>query len=131
MKYFLGTYEPKLLPNGQIALPAKIRRVLSGDEFIFSMGFDKCVFGFSVDGWDKIVQPGLDKPVYESEGRNLRRQIFSTAEEVNLDTQGRCSVPQVLRDYAGLDEEIVVIGAGDHFEIWDKGEWKKVLPNFK
>ena len=53
----------------------------------------------------------------------MPQQVFSQAEEVDCDKQGRFVVPTYLRDYAGITEEIVIIGAGDHFEIWDKDEW--------
>jgi len=126
MKYFLGTYEPTLLTGGQVALPKKIRQVIDGNQIILSVGFDRCVSGFSLDGWEMIVQEGISKPSYTQEGRQLRRQIFGSAEEVKMDSQGRFVVPISLRDYAGLTSEIIVIGAGDHFEIWDKSEWVKV-----
>lgn len=125
MKYFLGTYEPALLPHGQMSLPRKIRDVIDSDSAILSVGFDRCVFGFSREGWEKIVAEGVDKPSYTVEGRQLRRQIFGSAEEVNLDNQGRIVVPMGLREYAQIKKDVVVVGAGDHFEIWAKEEWAK------
>ncbi len=129
MNYLLGTYEPTLLPNFQLALPVKIRKALRGDSIILSTGFDTCIFGFSPDSWEKIVQPGLDKEIYTSEGRAIRRQMFGAAEEVKADTQGRVGLPQHLRSYAGIEigDELVVIGAGDHFEIWKKQEYERSI----
>ncbi len=130
-KYFLGTYEPKLLAGGQLALPAKIRRVLNDDNLILSTGFDKCIFGFSPEGWEKIIQAGFDRPVFTADGRIIRRQIFSAAEEVEMDPQGRFSVPANLREFADLSQDIVVIGAGDHFEIWNKANWTQMRDKLK
>jgi len=124
-KYFLGTYEPTLLSSGQIALPSKIRRVVPGDELILSIGFDNCVFGYSMDGWDKVVDEAVVQPAHTPEGRLLRRQIFASAEEVKMDSQGRFVIPSNLRQYAQISGDVMVIGAGDHFEIWDKGLWEK------
>jgi len=124
MKYFLGTHEVSLLSGGQMALPAKIRKVLDDESLILSTGFDKCLFGFSPDAWEKIVQSGLDQPVFTADGRQIRRQLFSAADIIQFDSQGRITVPVSLRDYAQLKGETVVIGAGDHFEIWNKGKWE-------
>ena len=126
LKYFFGTHEVKLIPGGQMALPAKIRRVLEDENVVLSNGFDKCIFGFSPEGWDKMVQAGFDKPVFTADGRTVRRQFFSVVEITQYDSQGRISVPSGLREYAGLKSDVCVIGAGDHFEIWDRQEWEKI-----
>ncbi len=125
--YFLGTHEATLLSGGQMSLPAKIRRVLNSDQIVLSIGFEKCVFGFSVEGWDEVIGSGFDKPVFDSDGRLIRRQVFASAEVAQFDNQGRFSLPTKLREYAGLKSKIVVIGAGDHFEIWDVSEWNKMV----
>lgn len=125
MNYFLGTYEPTLLPNFQLALPAKIRRSVRGDTVVLSAGFDTCIFGFDPVSWEKVVQPTLDKEISTGEGRSLRRQLFAQAEEVKTDGQGRLSLPQALREFAGIGigDELIVLGAGDHFEIWTKEKY--------
>lgn len=129
LNYFFGTHEVKLIPAGQMALPSKIRKVLNDKNVVLSTGFDKCIFGFAPEGWEKMVQAGFDKPVFTADGRLVRRQFFSAADIVEYDSQGRISVPANLRQYAGLSSDVVVIGAGDHFEIWDKNEWKKIEPD--
>ncbi len=123
---FLGTFTPKFLAKGQIALPAKIRNGLGGDRTVLTTGFDKCLYGFSLEDWQKIAASELVKPLSTAEGRLVRRQMFASAEEVDLDNQGRFVINENLRNYAGINgEEVIVIGAGDHFEIWDKNEWEK------
>lgn len=126
LKYFFGTHSIKLIPGGQMALPAKIRKVLDDKNVVLSTGFDKCIFGFAPEGWEKMVQSGFDKPVFTSDGRLVRRQFFSAADIVQYDSQGRISVPPSLRQYAELSGDVVVIGAGDHFEIWSQKEWDKI-----
>lgn len=128
MNYFLGTYEPTLLPNFQLAIPSKIRRAIAGNTLILGAGFDACIFGYDVSAFEKIVQPGLNKEISTSEGRDVRRKLFSSAEEVKTDSQGRLALPQHLRDYAGIGigDELIVLGAGDHFEIWKKEEYDRL-----
>lgn len=128
MNYFLGTYEPTLLPNFQLAVPSKIRRSIRGNTLILGAGFDACIFGYDPSAFEKIVQPGLDKEIFTSEGRKLRRELFASAEEVKTDAQGRLAIPQHLRAFAGIEigDELIVLGAGDHFEIWKKEEYDRL-----
>lgn len=123
---FLGTFKSKLLTKNQHSLPSKIRAGLDGRRAIISIGFDKCIYGFSAKDWEKIVEQELMKPLISEEGRRIRQRIFAQAEEVDLDKQGRFVIPEYLRSYAGILEDIVVIGAGDHFEIWSAPEWEKI-----
>lgn len=123
---FLGTFKSKLLTKNQHSLPSKIRAGLDGNRVIISVGFDKCIYGFSAKDWEKIVEQELMKPLISEEGRRIRQRIFAQAEEVDLDKQGRFVIPEYLRAYAEIVEDIVVIGAGDHFEIWNSPEWEKM-----
>lgn len=122
---FLGTFSPSLASTGQVALPVKLRSALGSDRAIITTGFDKCIFGFSLTEWQKLGEMELIKPLSTIEGRNVRRRMYAEAVEVDLDDQGRFVIPEILRSYAGINEKIAVIGAGDHFEIWDKNEWEK------
>ena len=120
---FLGTFSTKLMPNNQFVLASKLAKNLVGDKLVIAQGFDKCIYGFDVAEWQKIAETELLKPLLTPEGRRMRQDIFSKAEEVDLDKQRRFVLPDYLLQYAGIKEEMVVIGAGDHFEIWDKDEW--------
>lgn len=121
---FLGTFTLKLLGSGQVVLPAKLRGQLPDRRAILAKGFDKCVYGFTIDTWQRLSEQELLKPLLTEEGRRMRQQVFSQAEEVDCDKQGRFVVPAYLRDYAEISVEIVIIGAGDHFEIWNKNDWE-------
>lgn len=123
---FLGTFTPKILGSWQMVLPAKLRSALGSDRAIVTKGFDRCIYGFSVGEWDKIAASELGKPLSTAEGRQIRQQMFAEAMEVDLDDQGRFVIPERLRNYAGINKELTVIGAGDHFEIWNKVEWEKI-----
>ena len=123
---FLGTFRPKLLSSGQISLPAKLRANLSGNKAVLTTGFESCIYGFSLTDWERIALSELTKPLSTEEGRKIRRQFFAAAEEIDLDSQGRFVIPEYLRVYAGVNGELVVVGAGDHFEIWESVNWEKI-----
>ena len=76
--------------------------------------------------WESVTTPELSKPLFSDKaGRDLRRKIFSEAERIELDGQGRCIMPERMLAFAGIKDNIVVNGNGDHFEIWSKNRWEE------
>ncbi|MEK7127409.1 MAG: division/cell wall cluster transcriptional repressor MraZ [Patescibacteria group bacterium] len=123
---FLGTFDTKANDKWQVSLPAKIKNALGGDRAIISAGFEKCIYGFTISDWEITSAQELQKPLSTPEGREIRKQMFAKALEIDLDKQGRFVIPDYLRKHAGLTGELIVIGAGDHFEIWDKEEYDRL-----
>lgn len=129
---FLGEYQTKFSGQGRIILPKKFRREILGDEeIILSRGFEGCIWGYSSKVFEKDIERQLAASASEKEVRYLRRYLFSGAEEILLDEQGRFVIPKSLIKYASLQDEVVLIGTGDHFEIWNPQKWgtliKKIL----
>lgn len=131
MKLFLGEYDHALDDRGRITLPRKIRQELGKGEVIVSRGFDACIFGFDRDSWEKEATKQLEAPVTEEKARSIRRYMFAGAQKVEVDKLGRILLPALLKEYAGVTGEVKVIGAGDHFEIWDKEKWEEYARNLK
>lgn len=125
---FLGEYHTKFTGQGRIVLPKKFRQELpGGQEVILSRGFEGCIWGFAAEDWQKEAEKQLQITATEEKARNLRRYLFSAAESVSLDDQGRFVIPKLLLDYAQLKSEVVMVGAGDHFEIWDPQNWHQLI----
>lgn len=123
---FLGTFEPNLMDKGRIALPKKIREELGSQRLVLTIGFEKCVFGFPEKIWEEVLRPELTRPLFSDKiGRDLRRKMCAEAVNIELDSQGRCVIPTRMVDFAKISLNIAVIGAGDHFEIWDKNSWEE------
>ena len=128
---FLGSYEPSFDLNlRRIALPKKIRDYLATSKIILSFGFEKCIFGFDTEAWQKESQKQLEVSLSQRSGRDIRRFFFSSAVIVKLDDQGRFVIPDDLLHYAEIAKPIV-IGAGDHFEIWNEANWHILQKGFK
>lgn len=125
----LGEYKAILTDGSRLSLPKKIREQISGTELVLSKGFDGCIFGYQKDVWERISETELVKPITTDEGRKIRRQLFAAAEIIAFDEQGRFVLPANLKTYANVAREVVLIGAGDHFEIWDKKSWEQYLKN--
>ncbi len=125
MKLFLGEYDHALDDRGRITLPAKLRQEVDEREVVLARGFDPCIFGFDKGSWEKEAAKHLEAPVTDEKARNLRRYLFAGAQKVEIDKLGRILLPAQLKEYAKVAREVVIIGAGDHFEIWDQDKWRK------
>lgn len=125
---FLGQYELNFSAPGRLVLPKKFRENLKGEgEIVLSRGLDGGIWGFAKSDWVKESEKQLSLPLTSKEARDLRRYLFSAAQETNLDDQGRFVIPKPLLDYAKIKNEAILIGAGDHFEIWNSRRWQRKL----
>lgn len=122
---FLGEYQAKFSGKGRIILPRKFRQELKGREVILSRGFESCIWGFDLKDFEEEARKQLEISATEERARYMRRYLFSGSESVELDAQGRIIIPSALLDFASVKMEVAIIGAGDHFEIWDAKIWKK------
>ncbi|MCL4360130.1 division/cell wall cluster transcriptional repressor MraZ [Patescibacteria group bacterium] len=125
MKLFLGEYGHALDDRARVTLPRKIRQEIDEREIVLARGFDPCIFGFDKTSWEREAAKHLETPVTDEKARNLRRYLFAGAEKVEIDKLGRILLPAQLKEYACIRKEVVVVGAGDHFELWDKVQWSE------
>lgn len=124
MKLFLGEYSHTLDERGRVTLPRKIRQEIEEREVILAKGFDPCIFGFDRGSWEKEAGKHLETPVTDESARKLRRYLFSGAQKAEIDKLGRILLPAQLKEYASINNLVVIVGAGDHFEIWEEEKWK-------
>jgi MraZ protein len=118
----LGTHTPKLDEKGRIILPAKFRAELAGG-VVLTRGQEHCIYVFSTATFQEQLEKLRTAPLTSKQGREFQRFFLSGASEQEPDSQHRVTIPAVLRDYAGLDRELTVIGAGDRAEIWATEAW--------
>ena len=119
----MGTYEHRLDTKARLVLPAKIREKL-GDVVVVAAGLDKCVSLYSEEEWNNFSEKIKSLSFYSNGNlRDFARVMLGSAHEMPIDSAGRVLIPTVLREYAGLAQEVVVSGANDHAEIWDKERW--------
>jgi MraZ protein len=123
---FLGEYDHNMDDKGRLAIPARFREEL-GEGVVVTRGFDRCLMGFPRTMWEKLSQQVSGLSLGQGDARNLRRLLFSGAADIQLDRQGRILIPQNLREYAALGEQVIVAGLNTHFEIWARERWHEVL----
>ena len=123
---FLGTHTPRLDDKGRLFLPAKFRDKLAGG-LVMTRGQERCLYVFPMDEFEKITQKFQEAPTSSKAARDYMRVFLSGASDEIPDKQGRVTIPPALRQYAGLDRECTVIGAGSRVEVWDTAAWNAYL----
>lgn len=123
---FLGTYTPRMDEKGRLILPAKYREELAGG-LVLTRGQERCIYVFSAEEFQNVHQQMRQAPLTSRQARDYIRVFLSGASDETPDKQGRVTIPPGLREYAGLDREVTVIGAGDRAEIWDTAAWNAYL----
>jgi MraZ protein len=119
---FLGTHTPRLDDKGRLFLPARFRDDLQGG-LVITKGQDRCLFVWSRGDFEALTERVRQAPFTNKASRDFLRVLFSGASDEIPDKQGRITIPPVLREYARLRRDCVVIGAMDRVEIWDSEAW--------
>ena len=123
---FMGEYHHNIDEKGRIVLPSKFREAL-GNTFIIARGIEKCLYVYTMDDWNTLVNKMSTLPFTKKDARIFIRSFFSCATECEFDKSGRTCVSSPLVSYAGLKKECVIAGVNDHIEIWDKDSWEAFL----
>ena len=120
---FMGEYNHSIDAKGRVIVPSKFRELL-GDHFVVTKGLDGCLWVFPDDEWAEFSGKIRSLPVANKEARTFARFFLAGAMDAETDKQGRILLPQVLRDYALLEKDVVLVGAASRVEIWDKKQWE-------
>lgn len=125
---FIGEYKHTLDDKGRIAIPAKLRysKVNEEEFWVTTKGFDHCLFVYPKNEWGVIVNALNERlTLTKKDDRSFLRMFVSPANEQAVDKQGRIALPLSLREYAGVQKDVVVLGAINRIEIWSEENWNK------
>ncbi|MBR2712911.1 MAG: division/cell wall cluster transcriptional repressor MraZ [Bacilli bacterium] len=114
---FMGEFHHNIDEKGRLIIPSKFRNEL-GSKFIVTRGIEKCLFVYSIDEWNNMIEKLKELPFTKKNARTFMRMIMSGATECELDNNGRINIPNPLVSYASLEKECAVIGVGERLEIW-------------
>ncbi|TMK54449.1 MAG: division/cell wall cluster transcriptional repressor MraZ [Actinobacteria bacterium] len=130
---FLGEYQHSLDAKGRIILPSKFRGLLA-DGCVLTRGLDKCLAVYPPQEWESVSARLRESSQSNRQVRDFLRIWYASAVEEEPDKQGRITVPEHLREYAGLEREVTVTGRGEFAEIWSRTAWaqrlSEGLPNY-
>jgi len=121
---FFGEFEYKIDDKGRVPIPPKFRRGLR-EGVILAPGVEKCITVYPLAEWKKLAESLTDSSVTQSKLRRLKRAIFATAFSLSLDGQGRIALPISLRQYAEIVDEVIIAGANNYLELWNKVHWEE------
>jgi MraZ protein len=123
MSLFLGEHQHSLDAKGRVILPARFREQLAGGAYVTSE-IDGCLAVWPHEEFDVKAQEMRERAKGAADDRNVARAFFAGTHSAEPDRQGRIAIPPSLREFAGLERDVVVNGMYDHFEIWDASRWQ-------
>lgn len=121
---FLGQYTHSLDGKGRLIVPARFREDIQGSIYL-TQGFDENLRMLPEETFQSIYNRVTEMSSTDPTARQLRRLIFSSAQKVDLDNNGRILVPKYLREVANLASEAIIVGVGESIEIWSPDAWEK------
>lgn len=119
---FMGEYNHTIDAKGRLIIPAKFRETL-GEEFILTKGLDGCLSIYPMDEWESFEEKLKALPLTDKNARAFLRFFVAGATSCELDRQGRILIPSTLREFAGLEKEVVLTGNLTRIEVWSKERW--------
>ncbi len=120
---FFGEFEYKIDEKGRVPIPPRFRRELK-EGVVLTPGVERCITAYPLSEWKKLAATLTTGSVTRSKSRRLNRAIFATAFSLNIDGQGRIALPIPIRQYAGIEDEVVIAGANNYLELWNKEQWE-------
>jgi MraZ protein len=120
----IGQFESRIGEKHQAGLPKKFRDVL-GDKLIVTKGFENCLIIVSEENWKTLLEGTEGKPFTSKSTREMQRFLLGNASDVDLDTKGRFVIPEYLRNFANITEDIIFVGISRFVEVWDKKHWEE------
>ncbi len=122
--HFVGTFDYVMDERGRVPLPPVYRDAFR-EGLVLSQGLpDQCLRVYTRQAFDKLAQEVLEDSTLTQGGRDLRRGFFGTARHAELDKQNRVLIPPPLRQVAGLEKQVQVVGNGEYLEIWAVEGWE-------
>lgn len=119
---FMGEFRHNIDAKGRLIIPSKFREQCEAS-VVVTRGFEGCLSLYTQAGWEEYYAKLQTLPKNKKEARSFVRMITSRASDCEFDKLGRINIPSVLREVGSLSKECVVVGVGDHVEIWDQTAW--------
>jgi transcriptional regulator MraZ len=123
---FKGEYTHSVDGKGRVAIPARFRAKLDGGA-VLTRGIEPCLLVYTAEMWEQKSAALEASALTPAQRRRVERQMYSQAQDVELDAQGRVLLPLKLRQFAGIEGDAVIVGARDRFEIWGAERWADYL----
>lgn len=123
-----GRYSHTIDAKNRVSIPSKLRKDITGENFVMVRGMARCIELYPVDQWNKVIMPRLEKldPFNPNHAR-VKREYLSWVTEETLDSQARLLLPQNLLQYAGIQKNVLIIGSLEKIELWNPDTWNEYI----
>lgn len=124
---FRGSFEHSVDSKGRVSVPSRFREVLAeryDGRLVLAMELDNCLTAYPIEEWERLEEKIKNLPMMQKEVKDFMRFFFSSASECELDKQGRVLIPPALREKAGINRSVMLVGIINKIEIWDSAVWK-------
>jgi MraZ protein len=114
--------------KGRMCIPAKYRdrlRESCSNQLVVTVDRDRCLLIYPLPAWEEVERKLIQLSSMNKAARGLKRLLLGHAEECEMDGSGRILLPNPLREFAGLNKRVVLIGQGNKFELWDEHLWER------
>ncbi|MEY2928620.1 MAG: hypothetical protein RLZZ583_183 [Pseudomonadota bacterium] len=118
--------------KGRMTMPTKHRETLlvqSSGDLVITAHPHGCLLLYPQIAWEPIQSKIMALSSFDKKSSALQRLLVGYAEDISLDTAGRLLLSQVLREFASIDKQAMLVGQGSHFELWDKEAWDQQMQN--
>lgn len=122
----MGEYHHNLDEKSRLVMPSKLVKIL-GDEVVITRGFERSLLVYPVKKWDQMIEKFSELSITKSDARKFMRIFLSSATSCKFDSQNRICIPGVLKSYASLKKNTIILGIDDHLEIWDEAAYEEFL----
>jgi MraZ protein len=132
MSSFKGRYCYSVDEKGRVALPAKLRVNLAASAkgiFVITRGFERCLYIYPQDEWNKLEQFVRSLSFLDAQHRFYARTLFERANDSKIDSQSRITLPTDLIKFAGIENEVLILGVLDRIEIWSPSVYEEYQKN--
>ncbi len=119
---FFGEFEYRIDEKGRVPIPPRFRRELK-EGVVLTKGVESCITAYPLSEWKKLADTLTTGSITRSKLRKLNRAIFATAFSLAIDRQGRIALPSPLREYAEIEDEVIITGGNNYLELWNKDKW--------
>lgn len=127
---FMGEFRHNIDAKGRLIIPSKFREQCEAS-VVVTRGFEGCLALYTQEGWQEYYAKLQTLPKNKKEARLFVRMVTSRASDCEFDKLGRINIPNVLREVGNLDKECVIVGVGDHVEIWNQASWDEYYDDNK
>jgi MraZ protein len=128
---FFGSFKYNLDAKGRVSIPSKFRKNLNSEAnetFVMTRGFNRCIFLYPADYWKNVILKRINQiDDFDDKENKFMRMMFELTSDDQLDSQSRLLIPKNLKEFAGIEKEVFILGANNKIELWNPDIYRQYI----